>query len=60
MNGLVAVLETLTRDQSPLDWAGVQAALAVALQMLGEATDSDGAFGQAAGAYSRVLIVLDR
>jgi hypothetical protein len=60
VNGLVAVLETLTRDQSPLDWAGVQAALAVALQMLGEATDSDGAFGQAAGAYSRVLIVLDR
>ena len=60
VNGLVAVLETLTRDQSPLDWAGVQAALAVALQMLGEATDSDGAFGQAAGAYSRVLIVIDR
>ena len=60
VNGLVAVLETLTRDQSPLDWAGVQVALAVALQMLGEATDSDGAFGQAAGAYSRVLVVLDR
>jgi hypothetical protein len=60
VNGLVAVLETLTRDQSPLDWAGVQAALGCALQMLGEATDSDGAFGQAAGAYTRVLTVVDR
>jgi hypothetical protein len=60
VNGLVAVLETLTRDQSPLDWAGIQAALGGALQMLGEATDSDGAFGQAAGAYTRVLTVLDR
>jgi hypothetical protein len=60
VNGLVAALETLTRDQSPLDWAGIQVALAGALQMLGEATDSDGAFGQAAGAYSRVLAVLDR
>jgi hypothetical protein len=60
VNGLVAALETLTRDQSPLDWASIQLALAGALQMLGEATDSDGAFGQAAGAYSRVLVVLDR
>jgi hypothetical protein len=60
VNGLVAALETLSRDQSPLDWAAIQVALAGALQMLGEATDSDGAFGQAAGAYSRVLVVLDR
>jgi hypothetical protein len=60
VNGLVAALETLDRDQSPMDWAGIQAALGGALQMLGEATDSDGAFGQAAGAYTRVLIVLDR
>jgi hypothetical protein len=60
VNGLVAALETLNRDQSPMDWAGIQAALGAALQMLGEATDSDGAFGQAAGAYSRVLVVLDR
>ena len=49
MNGLVGVLETLSRDDSPLDWASVQAALGEALQMLGEATDSDGAFAQAAG-----------
>ncbi len=60
VNGLVAALETVNRDQSPLDWASLQAALAGALQMLGEATDSDGAFGQAAGAYSRVLVVIDR
>lgn len=60
VNGLVSVLETLTRDHSPLDWASAQAALADALQMLGDATDSDGAFEQAAGAYARVLTVLDR
>ncbi len=60
VNGLVGVLQTLSRDDSPLDWASVQAALGEALQMLGEATDSDGAFAQAAGAYARVLTVLDR
>ena len=60
VNGLVAVLETLTRDHSPLDWAGTQVALAQALQRLGDATDSDGAFSQAAGAYARVLTVLER
>lgn len=60
VNGLVAVLETLSRDDSPLDWASVQSALAETLQMLGDATDSDGAFAQAAGAYARVLTVLDR
>ncbi|HLI66934.1 MAG TPA: hypothetical protein VKU90_11270 [Caulobacteraceae bacterium] len=60
VNGLVSVLETLSRDDSPLDWAAVQASLAEALQLLGEATDSDGAYAQAAGAYARVLTVLDR
>jgi len=38
VNGLVAVLETLSRDDSPLDWASVQECLAEALQTLGEAT----------------------
>ena len=60
VNGLVSVLETLSRDDSPLDWASVQGALGEILQMLGEATDSDGAYAQAAGAYARVLTVLDR
>jgi hypothetical protein len=60
VNGLVAVLETLSRDDSPLDWASVQGCLAETLQLLGEATDSDGAYAQAAGAYARVLTVLDR
>ncbi len=53
VTGLVSVLETLSRDDSPLDWASVQMCLAEALQLLGEATDSDGAFAQAAGAYAR-------
>jgi hypothetical protein len=60
VNGLVSVLETLSRDDSPLDWAVVQGGLAETLQMLGEATDSDGAYAQAAAAYARVLTVLDR
>ncbi len=60
VTGLVSVLETLSRDDSPLDWASVQMCLAEALQLLGEATDSDGAFAQAAGAFARVLTVLDR
>jgi hypothetical protein len=50
----------LTRDHSPLDWAAGHLALAHGLQMLGEATESDQAFGQAAASYERALVVLKR
>lgn len=55
---LAKVLETLRCDHSPLDWTRGQQALAGALQMLGEAADSDRAFDQAIGCYDRALMVL--
>ncbi len=40
INGLVTVLEQVTREHSPLDWAQAQIALAGALQLLGDAGDT--------------------
>ena len=54
---LAKVLESLRCDHSPLDWTRGQQALAGALQMLGEAADSDRAFQQAIGCYDRALMV---
>jgi tetratricopeptide (TPR) repeat protein len=58
IEGLVTVLEHISRDHSPLDWAGAQLALAGALQALGEAGDNARAFDQALGCYDRALMVL--
>jgi len=55
---LAKVLDTVRCDHSPLDWTRGQQALAGALQMLGEAADSDRAFDQAIGCYDRALLVL--
>ncbi len=55
---LAKVLDTVRCDHSPLDWTRGQQALAGALQMLGEAADSDRAFDQAIGCYDRALMVL--
>jgi tetratricopeptide (TPR) repeat protein len=59
VNDLVGVLEHITRDHSPLDWAHAQQALAQALQGLAEATDCDRAFDQAVGCYDRALTVFE-
>jgi hypothetical protein len=58
VNGLVAVLEQVTRDHSPLDWARAELALAAALQMLGDAGDTVRAFDQALGCFDRALVML--
>ena len=55
---LAHVLDSLHADHSPLDWARGQQILGGALQMLGEAADSDRAFDQAVGCYDRALLVL--
>jgi hypothetical protein len=58
VNDLVAVLEQVTKDHSPLDWARAQLALASALQIMGEAADCDKALDQAAACHARALTVL--
>ena len=52
---LVRELDGLTPDHSPLDWARMQQALAVALQALGEASETDRAFDHALSCYERAL-----
>jgi tetratricopeptide (TPR) repeat protein len=52
---LVASLEGVSAEQSPLDWARLQHALANALQSLGEGSETDRAFEQALGCYGRAL-----
>jgi tetratricopeptide (TPR) repeat protein len=52
---LVAALDALTPDHSPLDWARIQHALATALQSLGEGTETDRAFEHALTCYDRAL-----
>jgi tetratricopeptide (TPR) repeat protein len=42
-------------DHSPMDWARLQHALALALGSLGEASETDRAFEHALGAYDRAL-----
>ncbi len=55
---LAEALDQTSCDHSPLDWAHGQQVLAGALQMLGEAADSDRAYDQAVGCYDRALLVL--
>ncbi len=57
VNDLVAVLDHVTKDHSPLDWARAQQALAGALQIMGEAAECDQAFDQAARCYQRAMTV---
>ncbi len=52
---LVAALDALIPDHSPLDWARVQQALASALQSLGEASETERAFDHALSCYERAL-----
>jgi tetratricopeptide (TPR) repeat protein len=52
---LVNTLDTLTQDHSPLDWARLQQALALALQALGEGSETDRAFGHALACYDHAL-----
>ncbi len=52
---LVAALEVVTPDHSPLDWARMHHALGLALQSLGESSESDRAFAQALGCFARAL-----
>ena len=57
VNDLVAVLDQVTKDHSPLDWARVQQSLASALQTMGEAAECDRAFDQAARCYAQAMTV---
>jgi hypothetical protein len=54
---LVTALDTVTPDHSPLDWARLQHTLALALQSLGEGSETDRAFEHALGCYQRALWV---
>ena len=54
---LVAVIDAVTPDHSPLDWARLQYALAHALQALGEGSETDRAFAHALSCYQRALWV---
>jgi hypothetical protein len=58
VSALVDVLDQVTKDHSPLDWARAQQALASALQIMGESGECDRAFDQAAACYARALTVL--
>ena len=58
VNALAEVLDELSREQSPLDWARVQTALAQGLQALGEASVSERAYEQAVTCYDRAALVL--
>ena len=54
---LVAAIDHVTPDHSPLDWARLQYALAHALQALGEGSETDRAFEHALSCYQRALWV---
>jgi tetratricopeptide (TPR) repeat protein len=54
---LVAAIDSVTPDHSPLDWARLQWALAHALQALGEGSETDRAFEHALSCYQRALWV---
>ena len=54
---LVAAIDAVTPDHSPLDWAMLQYALAHALQALGEGSEADRAFEHALSCYQRALWV---
>ena len=55
---LAVSLDTLGRDQSPLDWARGQSGLAQALTQLGEATENETAYAKALACYDRAGVVL--
>jgi hypothetical protein len=57
---LVAALDALTPDHSPLDWARLQQALAQGLHSLGEGSDNDRAFEHALSCYERALWITRR
>jgi hypothetical protein len=56
---LTDVIDGLSRDHSPLDWALAQLEMAAALSALAEATEGD-AIDRAVAAYDRALLVLKR
>ena len=58
VSDLATALDTLGRDQSPLDWARGQTTLARALAQLGEATENETAFHKALACYDRAGLVL--
>ncbi|HUO23580.1 MAG TPA: hypothetical protein VMU59_13780 [Caulobacteraceae bacterium] len=55
VEAMVEALDAAGPNHSPLDWARLHHALALALQNLGEASDCDRAFEHALGAYDRAL-----
>jgi tetratricopeptide (TPR) repeat protein len=55
---LVAAIDAVTPEHSPLDWARLQYALAHALQALGEGSETDRAFEHALSCYQRALWVI--
>lgn len=55
---LVAAIDQVSPDHSPLDWARLQYALAHALQALGEGSETDRAFEHALSCYQRALWVI--
>jgi len=58
ISALANSLDTLGRDQSPMDWARGQASLALALSALGEATENETAYSKALACYDRAGLVL--
>jgi hypothetical protein len=54
---LVAAIDQVTPDHSPLDWARLQYALAQGLEALGEGSETDRAFEHAQSCYQRALWV---
>ncbi|HWE47001.1 MAG TPA: hypothetical protein VG407_13330 [Caulobacteraceae bacterium] len=56
---LSKALERFTREHSPLDWARLQHALAVALQSLGDATENRAIYLEAERAFEDALEVVD-
>jgi len=58
ISALAVALDTLGRDQSPLDWARGQSVLAQALTQLGEATENETAYAKALACYDRAGVVL--
>lgn len=60
VDAIAAVLDDLSRDHSPLDWAKGQVALAQAIQALGEASESERAYEQAVTCYDRADVVLKK
>ncbi|HEY3814974.1 MAG TPA: hypothetical protein VGL66_17280 [Caulobacteraceae bacterium] len=56
---LTTALDRFTRDHSPLDFARLNHALAVALQSLGDATENRGVYLEAENAFDAALTVVE-